>query len=603
MVQNINSSNNIFSSFPDYSLNQQYYAAASSKIEEVKPPVVTIDKVEIEASQKKAKKCKILFGSTLASTILTAGLASLLLIKGVHGSAFKNGLNKYKSKLAQDIHEASQVATKDIPTKVAYHTKKGAQKALDIMQASSNITTFKDWGSDQLLRTNKVTRTFADKCTSFFKKIVDGTLGKKYNKVEVRIKDLTSLLKQYDIKTLRALDQSQPIKIKGKTVSLGECLDLLEKQTSRLEGTFADNFSLGARKLRDKKRTRLIADLPQKIKERFFGTKKSLFNIENYKTYATEDIAKPAQEELRREILRAKKEVTNNIPSITEQLKSTLGSFSGTVKPNDSATRTSVQTLKTQLETFRTCSGSKEAQLRADVSKHIVGTVDDMIASISKNKAYNETEQKLMRELLDEIKDGVLSTGDNSKGALEEILTILNGLKSQNLISADTCKNYTKMAQKITKGMKDATELEMGEYFIKQAELKVGSAPNDVISLLFPIGVGAAAIAKGDDKDEKISATLTTVIPLVGTFATFIYGTVKMLSGAKNLIFSGVSGMALSALGNYADKLYKKYKDSGSITNVVKEEYDKIWTGLEPQIKQFDEPVDKKEKTKKEETK
>ena len=157
------------------------------------------------------------------------------------------------------------------------------------------------------------------------------------------------------------------------------------------------------------------------------------------------------------------------------------------------------------------------------------------------------------------------------------------------------------MAKQITKGMKDATELEMGEYFLKQAELKVGSAPNDVISVLFPVGVGAAAIAKGDDKDEKISATLTTVIPLVGTFATFVYGTVKMLSGAKNLIFSGVSGLALSALGNYADKLYKKYKDSGSLTNVVKDEYNKLWTGLEPQMKQFDEPEVKK--TKKQETK
>ena len=602
MVQNVQSNSNIFSSFPDYSsLNQSYSAVAASSVESIKTPVVSIDKVELEAKQKKKTRRKILFGSTLASTILTAGLASLLLAKGVHGSAFKNKLNKYKAQLAQDIHEASQVRAKDIPSKVAYQAKKGTKKALDIMQASSNITTFKDWGSDQLLRTNKVTRTFADKCTSFFKRVVDGTLGKKYNKVEGKIKDLTSLLKQYDIKTLRALDQSQTVKIKGKTLTLGQCLDMLEKQTTRLDDAFGNNFSIGARKLRDKKRTRMLADLPQKIKERFFGTKTSLFNLENYKTYATEDIAKPAQEELRREILRAKKEVTNNIPSITEQIKASLSSFSGIVRPNDSATRTSVQKLKTQLDVFKNCSGANEAQLRSEISEQIVATVDDVIAALGKNQTYDATEQKLMRGLLDEIKDGVISTGSDSKGALEEILTILNGLKAEKIISADTCKNYGKMAKQITKGMKDATELEMGEYFLKQAELKVGSAPNDVISVLFPVGVGAAAIAKGDDKDEKISATLTTVIPLVGTFATFVYGTVKMLSGAKNLIFSGVSGLALSALGNYADKLYKKYKDSGSLTNVVKDEYNKLWTGLEPQMKQFDEPEVKK--TKKQETK
>ena len=42
------------------------------------------------------------------------------------------------------------------------------------------------------------------------------------------------------------------------------------------------------------------------------------------------------------------------------------------------------------------------------------------------------------------------------------------------------------------------------------------------------------------------------------------------------------------------NNLYKKYKDSGSVKQVVKDEADKIWTGLEPQIKQFDEPNDSK---------
>ena len=95
MVKNVQSNSNIFSSFPDYSsLNQSYSAVAASSVESIKTPVVSIDKVELEAKQKKKTRRKILFGSTLASTILTAGLASLLLANGVHGSAFKIKLNK-----------------------------------------------------------------------------------------------------------------------------------------------------------------------------------------------------------------------------------------------------------------------------------------------------------------------------------------------------------------------------------------------------------------------------------------------------------------------------------------------------------------------------
>ena len=118
---------------------------------------------------------------------------------------------------------------------------------------------------------------------------------------------------------------------------------------------------------------------------------------------------------------------------------------------------------------------------------------------------------------------------------------------------------------------------------MKQAELKVGSAPTDVLSVLFPIGAGALAISTSDNKDERVSAVLTTCIPLVGTFATFVYGTVKMFSGAKNLLFSLSTGALISLFGNYMDKLYKKYKDTGSIVNVVKNEYDHLVTEITPQ--------------------
>ena len=54
MVQNVQTNSNIFSSFPDYSsLNQSYSAVAASSVESIKTPVVSIDKVELEASQKK----------------------------------------------------------------------------------------------------------------------------------------------------------------------------------------------------------------------------------------------------------------------------------------------------------------------------------------------------------------------------------------------------------------------------------------------------------------------------------------------------------------------------------------------------------------------
>lgn len=596
MIQNIKTNaNNVFSLFPKYSLEQ---ADVVSKDSNIKEQTLEKDTVELNSETKNSNsKKKILFGSTIASIILTAGVFGLVLVKGVHGGAFKEKISSLNSKLTQDIHDIGQSKDiQNIPTKIVYHTKKTIKKLLDILQASSNFTTFKDYGSTAAFQKTKPTKAFSDKSTSMFKKVVDKTLGKKYTKVETNLRDFSSILREYNIKNLESLDPAQlaqEVTIKGETKTLKEWVGFLAEQSQNLVNAYDSNFSAGARKLRDKSRTEMISDLPQKIHQRFFKDKKSLFNLENYKTYATEDIAKPAQEELRRTIVNGRKEVTNNISLITSHIKTSVNTFFDTVKPTDTATRTHVQKLRKQLETFKACSGSTEADQRLKISKEILYTLDNIQKSFSSGSAYSENEQKMMAQLIDDIKNSVKdSCSADSKGNLQKIMTVLKGLNKEGIIS-DVDLNFLKeLSGKITKGLNKATELEAGEYFLKQAELKVGSAPTDVLSVLLPVGAGAYSIAKCDDKDEKISATLTTCIPLVGTFATFVYGTVKMFSGAKNLIFSGISGLLLSELGNYADKLYKKYKQSGSVTNVVKEEATNFWTGLEPQIKQFEETKD-----------
>ena len=100
----------------------------------------------------------------------------------------------------------------------------------------------------------------------------------------------------------------------------------------------------------------------------------------------------------------------------------------------------------------------------------------------------------------------------------------------------------------------------------------VGSAATDVFSLLIPSCYGVYAIGNCENKDEKISTALKTCIPLVGAFGTSLYGTVKMLSGAKNILFGIGSGYILNKIGSYINDLFLDYKKSGSVVNVAKEE-------------------------------
>ena len=586
MNNNFSVNNNIFSEFPSYTLEK---SSDEKKIYYTQPPKVSNSeyKDNVEIKKHKSTKKKIIFGSSVASTILTAGIIGLILAKGMHGSK----ISILSKKLSNDIKNARLSNTKTLTSKTKFYAKKGTKKAVDVMESMSNFTAIKDSFFDKLCKANKLTKKFCEKITSGFKNIVDKTLGKKYNKAEVKLKDFSSLLKEYNIQDLKALDanaKAQKIKIKDVTKTLGEWIDILEKQTQNLDAVYDKNFSLGARVKRDKIRSKLLEDLPEKIRQRFFKDK-GLLKKSSYKNYATEDLSKEAQSALSKQILSAKKELTNNINTITENIKGNINALLDVINPEDSVSMEKIKLLRQKLEIFKKCSGGNEAKARKKVSEEITGILKDILKSVSEKK-YSADEIKNIQEILKEASDTVLSANGNSKGALEEIMTILKGLNSSKILSDKSFKQYSKLAKKITKNLEKATELEMGQYFLKQAELKVGSAPTDVLSVLFPIGAGAYAVSKADNKDERISATLTTCIPLVGTFATFVYGTTKMFSGAKNLMFSLVSGAVLGILGDSADRLYKKYKQSGSIQNVVKEEYDKIWTGLETQIQKFEEP-------------
>ncbi len=612
MIQNTTSSNlNIFETFPTYNLEQSEVVKKQEQTNvieqktnsqaEIISSTPQKDVVEISTSDsKKSKRRKILFGSSIASSILTAGVVGLLLFRGPHTASLKSKLPKFRSNLSKELHDASNQQFKNVSSKASYYSKKVQSEVAGGLEASLNVNMHKDRFVNKLFHITKTTGKFADKCTSTLRGVVDKTLGKKYKKVESNVRDLTSILKKCDIEDLKALDPSKKVTIKGETLSLGEWIQRLEKHTVRLETSFDDAFSAGSVAKRGKKRSGLLSKLSSKVDERFnLKNPASYVNPENYKTYATEELSAEAREQLAREILSARKEVTNNIPSISEHMKNSLGSFYDVVKPDDVKTRDAVLSLRKSLEQFRACSGEAEVQARADICKTMISSIDDIMLSLADSSVYTPKEQTQMKRLLEELREDVLTSGDvRSKGALEEIRTILKGLNAaeiegtgSKIISDAKYKKFTKMSDKITKGMHSATELEMGEYFSKQAEMELGSAVSDVTSLFLPIGAAGIAIAKGDDKDERISATLTTGIPLVGTFATAVYGTVKMFSGSKNLLFSLTSGAILSAIGNYADKLYKNYKSSGSVVNVVKDEYDKIWTGLETQMHQFDEPA------------
>ena len=113
--------------------------------------------------------------------------------------------------------------------------------------------------------------------------------------------------------------------------------------------------------------------------------------------------------------------------------------------------------------------------------------------------------------------------------------------------------------EKMNKNMNKAISSE-NQVYEKLAELRVGSAPTDVVGILGPAALAALVVANSKDRDERISRTLTGGVPIIGGIGMSYYGTLRGWTGAKNLILGLVTGWVLNIIGEQTDSYVKNYR-------------------------------------------
>lgn len=182
--------------------------------------------------------------------------------------------------------------------------------------------------------------------------------------------------------------------------------------------------------------------------------------------------------------------------------------------------------------------------------------IADVKIAPHKEKMAKEVEE-LRTILADEFKD-ILSE-------YEKVLTKTEFNKLQSKIDS------------VQKSLKKSIKIETVEFFDKVRDLKLGSAPTDVLSILGTVGAVGWFLGKSKDKDERISASLKYGIPAIGAIATSLLCTAKLISGGKAMMFGLVSGWLMNKAGEIVDDARKKYKLDISLENrtVVKPQSDK----------------------------
>ena len=151
------------------------------------------------------------------------------------------------------------------------------------------------------------------------------------------------------------------------------------------------------------------------------------------------------------------------------------------------------------------------------------------------------------------------------KGLYNEIGDIMSSRLDSK--EKEILENAIKKSGKV---IKNANNKECIEYFDKQRDLKLGSAPTDIVTAACALGIAGTAIAAADDKKKRMSRLVTGVIPAVSGVGVSLGMAAGLVSGAKSLIYGLFAAMVLNRIGIVIDKHAlgnKEYYESNKLKN------------------------------------
>ncbi len=520
--------------------------------------IATVAIGDVEEGDKVPRNRKKLFGIigvSVGSGLLLTLIALLTLSKGNSGHLSKRFAH-LSSKIKSAIQELSSETEKlTLSQKVKLRCIKAIQPVADIMQASSNFTAVKDSVSHKILKKFRM-ETIVAKINNFFKNnVVLKTKNDAYQKAELSVLEFCKFLNQVSVETKNPQ---------------------LQQNADKILELYAKTFSTTAHFNRSEKLWQRMQGLDDIVYNKLFKQKGGFFrNLKQLKSYVTLDIVAVDRKVLVNELLTAKSGISNDIDDVYALIKQSFNDLKLDINPKNEKAVGIIKEITQLFKDAKKLSGENEPTTRQYLTVKVMDLLIELRASAEK---FGE-DRKTVSLITDKIENMFERMSDKAmkKGLAQDTITLIKSNPQQYA-------QAKKLMEKMNGRLNTAISSEITS-FEKLAELQVGSVPTDILGILVPSAIATGLIINSDNKNERISTTLTQGIPILGGIGVAYYGTTRGFTGVKNLILGIVTTLALNTIGTKADELFKKYVEK---QNALKTAFDS-WTKL--QSKQLEEKL------------
>ena len=500
--------------------------------------------------------------SNTSSSVAIAAIATVMALFAL-SKGFQKNTNKVLNKI-KDFFEAKLAHTSvndSVKRKSFYEFFiRRINSFIQKSESINNITSLKDVLFMKLMYKTKPTKKIHESISKYFEKISQKTVFKSYEKTEKQFNKMNKLFDELDEYILKHNPDEkveytyEKLNEEGKLEWVTETFtkrELVEKAREKRDysNTMVDVFII---KPTIKYRYNYINDATSSLYSTFwdasfkdFWSKNNKFKRkEMWQTFIAAEQIKLHKLKIADCSSASRNAITYTNDDETGKVYEYIKSLDNIIPPKDTEGIEIMKKLKWFVKNPDIFGNNKDLFLEE---------LDKLEAHKFPQNSNSKVMQALETYKHDNIQHIIKQIKDNKKGLLQEMLLIYYKIAPFELEKSGALLSLKKAVKMFDKSL----NLEGNEFFDKVRDLRLGSAPTDVLTILISFITLSIGLGHAKDKDKRTSIMLKSGIPIVGGIATAMFSAARLVAGGKSLALGLLSGIVLNRVGVIADNMRK----------------------------------------------
>lgn len=492
-------------------------------------PIAESQNDEFKKEEKKQKEQKTRhFGRSILAIALLAGLG-LFAGDKFFSKAAGAKTQRWGKKLARTM-------SKDGRDGLWGSVKQMFRVVIRDSQVIFNVATLKDILFVKSLKKIPFINSASARVTGLFERLSIATSKRAYDKTTLAFESMYG--KFNEANKLLTKDQAGVVNSKIQIV----------------RDRYYSGFGDAARKERLSQVQVRLKDLDEKVWKETYRNPKGFLAYLMEGKFVAEEEAKKAKVELLSAVMQEKFKISNSPDDCYHATKKVWDKLHYRIHAGDKRANDIMRQISGYLNDYHDSLKvpmRKRARFPKDEVLHDLKELRTHIPN--QNDYYDEDKVKLITKAIDSLHESMSKT---QKGEIQKILEIYE----KHLPQPEFIK-LKKSVDKTLLRLNKSADMEHDKLFDKIRDLKLGSAPHDVLAFLGSLGVIGWGVSKADSRDEKISVTLKYAIPALFGVAMAIGCTVGLIASGPSLLIGLASTIPINMIGKAIDNARKKKDD------------------------------------------